>query len=688
MNKTLVIVESPGKINKINEYLGNEYIVKASYGHVRDLNKTSLSIEVDNNFNPIYCINNDKHKTIKELKDLKNKCNDVILATDGDREGEAIAYSLAEILKIKNPKRIIFHEITKKALEKAINNITTINYNMVYAQQARRILDRLVGYKISPLLWHHVNKDTKSAGRVQSVIVKIIVDNENKIKNTSLNMLYKNIFNFTKDNYSIDGKLSDNIIFKNKEEILIFINKLNINSIYKVKDIINKKVNKKPPIPFITSSLQQEAFTVLHFSISKVMQLAQKLYEKGYITYMRSDCPNISQDAINSIQKYIIDNYGSQYSEPKNYSSKKSTSQDAHECIRPTKITVLSPNNLDNDSINLYKLIWKRTIASQMSSAIYNNMTIIIDIINNSKSIFKNDEYIISIYESIDFVGYLIIYDKKESETINININDILTFINLKIYEDYNNLPLRYNEAGLVKYLEKNSIGRPSTYTSIISKILERNYVEIKDIKGTTFNSNIYEIDNKYILKEYTKEINIGNEYKKIVPTENGIKVNDFMLKYFDNIIDIDFTAKLELLLDKIAIGQANWITVLQNFYSNFEPIINNLNIIPINTNTNDNLLGEINNQQIFKGTGKYGPYVKTYLNNKWIFSSIKDNININIEDAYELLQYPKYICKIKNKDIYLNKGKYGYYINYNNKNYSVKNNDIDINDIKKLLNI
>jgi DNA topoisomerase-1 len=323
-----------------------------------------------------------------------------------------------------------------------------------------------------------------------------------------------------------------------------------------------------------------------------------------------------------------------------------------------------------------------------MSSAIYNNMTIIIDIINNSKSIFKNDEYIISIYESIDFVGYLIIYDKKESETINININDILTFINLKIYEDYNNLPLRYNEAGLVKYLEKNSIGRPSTYTSIISKILERNYVEIKDIKGTTFNSNIYEIDNKYILKEYTKEINIGNEYKKIVPTENGIKVNDFMLKYFDNIIDIDFTAKLELLLDKIAIGQANWITVLQNFYSNFEPIINNLNIIPINTNTNDNLLGEINNQQIFKGTGKYGPYVKTYLNNKWIFSSIKDNININIEDAYELLQYPKYICKIKNKDIYLNKGKYGYYINYNNKNYSVKNNDIDINDIKKLLNI
>jgi DNA topoisomerase-1 len=720
--KILVIVESPGKISKIKQYLGNDYIVKASYGHVQDLDKKTLSIEVENNFNPLYITNPDKLKVVKELKDLAKDCTDIILAADGDREGEAIAYSLSKVLNIQNPKRIIFNEITKTAIQKAIESPTTIDYNMVNAQQARRILDRLVGYKISPLLWKHINdNNVKSAGRVQSAVINIIIDKENEILKSVSNPFYKikgefsiliipkfcGYLNTIKKNESIS-------YFNDENKIKEFLKLFNKKTIFKIISIENKKSYKKPSAPFITSSLQQEASTKLHFSVDKTMKVAQKLYENGFITYMRSDCPNISNDAIEEINKFIINKWGKEYSESKNYASKNSTSQDAHECIRPTQINIENLD-LDNDCNKLYNLIWKRTLASQMKNAEINIQTVAIDALNNNESILllkiqqlTTQTYFYSTFENIEFQGYLIIYDNYnlEEETSENNYknqkcelkkNDILNFLKLQIFEDYNKLPLRYNEAGLVKYLEKNSIGRPSTYASIISKILERNYVEIKNIEGSKKESKYYELNKKYEMKDYVKEIFVGKEQKKIIPTEIGINVNNFMIEHFNSIIDINFTANFESYLDKIACGQANWVTILKTFYDTFEPIVNNLNYkfkLNKETKSNDKLLGKINNNEVFSGSGKYGPYVKIFINNKWKYSSINDldPNSIKLEDAYELLQFPKKIGKINNIIVILNKGKYGLYLNYDQKNFSINNTkinykDIDINFAKKIIN-
>jgi len=805
--KILVIVESPGKISKIKQYLGNNYIVKASFGHIQDLDKNTLSIEIENNFNPLYVINPDKIKIVKELKELAKDSEDIILASDGDREGEAIAFSLSKVLNIKNPKRIIFNEITKSAIQKAIENPITINYDMVNAQQTRRLLDRLVGYLITPLLSKHIQYNSKqlniesniineikesnttfstiqSAGRVQSAVINIIINKENEILKSISEPYIKikgEFSNIDISNFNaylnINNKNNSLSCFTDKNKIYNFLKLFNKNTIFKIISIENKKLIKKSSAPFITSSLQQEASTKLHFSVDKTMKIAQKLYENGFITYMRSDCPNISNDAIEDIKKYIIQTWSEKYLESKNYVSKKSNSQDAHECIRPTQIDIIELD-LDNDCNKLYNLIWKRTIASQMKNAEINVQTIIIDALNNNKTIllFKNnikhfdqtiseksellnqnikhsnktnsssssssssddliseiknlDEnlellnqnikdfdkiieehgYFYSTFENIEFQGYLIIYDnynnnEEEEENINKNQkykfkkNDILKFIKIQIYEDYTKLPLRYNEAGLIKFLEKNSIGRPSTYASIISKILDRKYVEIKNIEGKKNESKHYELNKKFLINEYIKEINIGKEQKKMVPTLIGINVNNFMIKYFNSIININFTSNLESHLDKIAKGNANWVTVLKNFYDMFEPIINNLkndlkNILNNNNDVNNKLLGKLNNNEIYLGSGKYGPYIKIFKNNKWIYKSLND-LNpekITLEDAYELLQFPRKIGKIDNKLVTLNKGKYGLYLIFNEKNYSINNKIIDykiidINFAKKIIN-
>ena len=704
-NKTLVIVESPGKINKISQYLGPNYIVKASIGHVQDLDKNTLSIDVDDNFKPYYVTSPDKVKVVKELKALAKDCSDVILAADGDREGEAIAHSLATVLKLKDPKRIIFHEITKAALLKALEKPITINYDMVYAQQTRRLLDRLVGYKISPVLWKYLSAGAKSAGRVQSVVVKIIIDQENEINKSISESYFKTTAEFTfKEDTKLNATLQDGnkmYQFETEEIAKDFLAKINQNTSYKVISVQNKKSVRKPSTPFITSSLQQEASTKLHFTVKRTMDVAQKLYENGLITYMRSDSPNISKDAIEDAKKYIIKTFGEEYSDPKNYESKNSNSQDAHECIRPTHLEDPEPEGIEGDMKRLYTLIWKRTIASQMSNAQVNVQTIQIDIINNKESIlmFKDIQtYFVSILENVEFPGYLIVYDNSledEEKVIGklaIKVKDKLDLSKITISEEYTKPPLRYNEAALVKYLEKNGIGRPSTYASIISKVIERNYVEIKNIEGTNKESKQIILGSNYKIKENIKEIFIGREQTKLVPTDMGKNVNEFMIKYFNPIMEIEFTSNFESYLDKIAIGKANWVTILRTFYDMFNPIVQKLNDEAINlkkngSDVNDRLIGvNADNKKIYAGTGIYGPFIKIEddTSKKWKYTKLTEMSveNVTLEHALKLLEWPKTLGKIGNSIVTLNNGQHGMYLKYNGKNFSIKNGSLNENNI------
>lgn len=720
-NKILIIVESPGKIKKISQYLGPEYIVKASIGHIQDLDKSTLSVDIDNNFKPNYIITPDKKKVVKELLSLAKDCKEVILAADGDREGEAIAWSLANVLKLKDPKRIIFNEITKPALAKALENPTLINYNMVNAQQSRRILDRLVGYLISPVLWKYLSTNAKSAGRVQSVVVKIIIDKENEIAKSISQPYFKTIaeFEFGSTNVvKFSGTLQTGqklYQFDSESTVKTFLSQINKNTEFKVISVNNKKSIRKPSPPFITSSLQQEASTKLHFSVKKTMDVAQKLYEAGWITYMRSDCPNISNEAIDEAKKYIIDTYGKDYSDPKNYESKNTSSQDAHECIRPTHMDIPDPEDVNDDLKKLYTLIWKRAIASQMANAQVNIQTIQIDatIHVGKESILlfdKTQTYFVSTLENVEFPGYLIVYDntpedeEKVTGKLEIKVKDRLHMCKIKVSEEYTKPPLRYNEAALVRYLEKNGIGRPSTYAANISKVIERNYVEIKNIDGIKKNSRQFELNSKFNIKETTKEIFIGKEQKKLISTNMGVQVNDFLSQHFQPIMNVEFTANFETYLDKIAEGGANWVTVLRTFYDMINPIVEKLNtdaknIKKIGGNIADRLLGnDESGHEVYAGTGKYGPYVKIEISesnnskNKYRFAKLQSISveTVTLDYALDLLEWPKKLGKIGNAIVTLNDGQFGLYIKYADRNYSIKEaldpSDIDLEYAKKLI--
>jgi len=701
MTKKLVIVESPGKIKKITEYLGDDYLVKASFGHIMDLDPKTLSIDVENNFQPNYIVCQDKLKTVKEFK-LLAKTHEVIIASDSDREGEAIGWFIQDTLKLINPKRIIFHEITKKAITEAIENPTKIDMNMVHAQQARRLLDRLVGYKISPILWKHMNNDSnavQSAGRVQSVVLKIICDKEEEINKSINEPYFKTTVQLLYKKNKINGTLmndKDLYLFKSKEESISFLEKINKTSIFKVIDVQDKKSIRKPAAPFITSSLQQEASTKLKFNVKKTMQVAQKLYEDGYITYMRTDSTALSKDAISACKKYIIKIWGTKYSNPVPYNNKNENSQEAHEAIRPTNFELSELEKCGKDETKLYSLIWKRTIASQMSPAELNIQTIKIDTLNNI-SILPNKSLWICIFESIIFDGFLILYNdknedditdenvEKKDKKIELNIDNILNFDNIKVSEKYTKLPLRFNEANLVKYLENNAIGRPSTYASIIHKVIERKYVEIKNIEGINRNSQQIFLDKKYKINESTKEVTLGKENNKLTPTELGIQVNNFMIENFSPIIEIKFTAEFEKYLDMIANGKAKWHNILDKFYKMFNPIVEELNskLITIEKELkSDKLLGlhpETKNE-IFIGNGKYGNYIK--YNDK--YTSLPDEFTLEettLDDVLKIIIYPKDLGKYNKKSIYLCKGKFGFYIKYNEANISF-NQEIDIDKI------
>ena len=710
MVNKLVIVESPGKIKKITEYLGDGYIVKASFGHCMDLDKKTLSIDVENNFNPIYVISEDKRKVVKELISLAKNC-EVILASDEDREGEAIAYSLGNILNLKNPKRIVFHEITKKAIKEAVENPREIDMNMVYAQQARRLLDRLVGYKISPILWKQMNTNTvQSAGRVQSVVVKIINDKEEEIKNSINTPYYKSTVVLSHNKNKINGLLTKNINneiykFANNEQSKDFLKKINEETIFKVVDIQNKKSTRKPSPPFITSSLQQEASTKLRFGVQKTMQVAQKLYEEGLITYMRTDSTCLSNDAINNCKDYIKKNFGDNYSKPNPYSVNKQGAQEAHEAIRPTNVNYEISDSLDKDCKKLYDLILRRTIASQMSPAELDIQTIKIDTLNKNKSILKDlDSLWISTFESIAFDGFLKIYNDKneDDETSETNKNEKklelkndtqLNFDSLKISEEYTKLPLRYNEAGLVKYLEKNGIGRPSTYASIINKVIERKYVEVKDIEGIKKESKNIDLDKKYKIKEVIKEVVLGKENKKIVPTNLGLSVNNFMVTNFSPIIQIDFTVEFEKYLDMVAEGKAKWFNILDKFYKMFNPIVVELSNKIIKDKEKEKedkffMKHPSLDVDIFIGSGKYGPYVKFLDEDEKIKYVSISELEISEDEVKELIKYPQYIGKYDKKKVYIHLGKFGYYIKCGDKNISFNQDDLEKVDIDYCKNL
>jgi DNA topoisomerase-1 len=721
MSKVLVIVESPGKIKKINEYLGDNYIVKASFGHVMDLDKKTLSIDVENNFKPNYIVSPDKSKVVNELKKLTKECSDVILASDEDREGEAIAGSLRDVLKLREPKRIVFHEITKKAICDAITNPRKLDQNLIDAQQARRLLDRLMGYKISPILWAYkvgseVSSDNKlSAGRVQSVVVRILVDKEKEIKDAISTPFVKTIGEFNIN--SVDFKGTLDYFFNGLEKSKDFLELLNKKTVFKVVSVEDKKSTRKPSAPFITSTLQQEASTKLGYPVKKTMDVAQKLYEAGHITYMRTDSTNLSEDVMNMAKQYITTNYGKEYSDPKVYSSNKGA-QEAHEAIRPTNIDNVPDNvNMDNDCLKLYTLIWKRTIASQMALARLTIQHISIDVLMNSKSLLLfpklennviEQHYFKSALETVDFDGFMKVYKEEENEDsenvenrdcgkLNIKVNDVVSMKKIKSTEEFTKLPLRFNEAGLIKFLEKNEIGRPSTYASIISKIIEKNYVVINNIEGIKKTQTSVELSSTYKMKEITKDVMIGKENKKLVPTDLGNSIVSFLLTNYEPIMNIKFTADFEGYLDKIAEGKAKWFNILNQFYQLFNPIceklLTNVKSNPTIVNT-DILIGKDpnTNLEIFKGSGKYGPYVKrleSMDSTKWKFAPSKNNVNITLEDAINLLKYPLLLGKISKTNIYLNKGQFGFYVKYEDRNIpikDVKEEDITIEKVKSLI--
>jgi DNA topoisomerase-1 len=683
----LVIVESPAKSKTIEKLLGSNYIVLSSFGHIRNLDKKNLGIDVDNNFKPVYKILSDRSKQIKVIQETIKKVDNVLLASDEDREGEAIAWHCAIVFKLKTDisNRICFHEITKSALEHAVANPRKINMSLVYSQQARRILDRLVGFKLSPLLWKYIAPKL-SAGRVQSAALKVLIDQEKEISKHLEKKYYKTIGIFNKN---INSILNTN--FESLDNINIFLNDCKEAS-FLIKNI-NKKTNeKRPPPPYTTSSIQQDIGTRFNISSKKIMGILQKLYENGLITYHRTDSTNLSTHIQDEIKNYIIEKHTKKYLHARTYKSKIKCAQEAHEAIRPTHIDTEELNDTyDSIEKKIYNLIWKRTVASQMSAQILDLYTITISI-SNRKELF------ITKVEKVIFDGYKKIYDdtikKDDSESSddeillssdfiidNIKENDILKYNKITSTEKNQIPPPRYTESSLIKKMEKIGIGRPSTYSNIIETIIERKYVEKKDIKGkkVDITVSILEKDN---IKNKVESITFGAEKKKLVPTDLGITTTQFLESNFNDILDVNFTSNLEEKLDDIANSTVIWHDVISDFYNLFIPNVEKLDdkkLISKNYNDKKRLIG--NNKEgipVYTYIAKYGPVLQVGegADIKYIKLDSKYSIStVTINDYNEITKYPKKIGSYQDKDINIKNGMYGYYISYNDKNYKFLEN-------------
>ena len=672
MSKNLVIVESPAKAKTIEKFLGGDFKVVSSNGHIADLPSNELGIDLENNYSPKYKISSDKKDLVKKLKNQLKNVETVWLASDEDREGEAIAWHLAENLNLdeSKTKRIVFREITENAIRSAIENPRQINKSLVDAQQARRVLDRLVGYKISPILWRKV-KGGLSAGRVQSVALRLVAEREKEIINFVPESYFKTLGQFSKsDNSMFTAKYSKNI--DEDEKFNDFLDGF-IDAKFTVETVEKKPITRKPSAPFTTSTLQQEASRKLGFNVSRTMQAAQKLYEAGHITYMRTDSNNLSEFATKSIAEVISMNYGNQYSKTRIYSTKSKNAQQAHEAVRPTNFSnkVL---NLDSDQSNLYDLIWKRTVASQMSDAILDKTIVKINS-NNHEGTFQSEG------EVIKFDGFLKLYQEtKDNVVLDESKNNILPNfeegeeikkIKISVTQSFSKAPFRFSEATLVKKMEELGIGRPSTYAPTISTVMNRKYVFKGTNNAKTRDIIQYNISDK-ILKE-TKSENFGSNKGKLVPSEVGILVNEFLTNNFKNIIDYNFTANVENEFDSIANGSKDWKSIINKFYEPFSLVIEDVQK-NAKRETGERILGTDpkSGRQLSVKLGKYGPIAqigKVDDEEKPLFASLlpeQQISTISVEDALKLFDLPVYVGDYENEKVEANIGRYGPYIRYN----------------------
>ncbi len=672
MSKNLVIVESPAKAKTIEKFLGNEYKVVSSNGHIADLPSNELGIDIENNYNPKYKITNDKKDLVKKLKNELKGVDTVWLASDEDREGEAIAWHLAENLNLNesNTKRIVFREITEKAIKNAIENPRQINKSLVDAQQARRVIDRLVGYKISPILWRKV-KGGLSAGRVQSVVLRLIAEREKEILNFNPVSSYKTTAEFINSN-NIKFKAKYSINTNDDDNFNSFLDGFK-NAEFSVSSIKKSPLLKKPAPPFTTSTMQQEAARKLGFNVSRTMQTAQRLYEAGHITYMRTDSVTLSETAKNSIKNAIEIKIGSNYYQSRNFSNKSKNAQQAHEAVRPTNF-LNNIQNLDADQSNLYDLIWRRTVASQMSDAKVDKTTVKIKS-NNHEGLFQSDG------EVIKFDGFLKLYiESKDNQNNDDSQNNVLpnftegeriTKDKILVTQIFSKPPFRFTEASLVKKLEELGIGRPSTYAPTITTVMNRKYV----FKGTN-NAQTREIVQYIIDSNINRNVNqenYGSNKGKLVPSEVGLLVNEFLTNNFKNIIDYNFTASVENEFDSIANGSKDWKSIIDKFYNPFSLVIDDVQK-NAKRETGERILGldPKSGRQLSVKLGKYGPIAqigKVDEDEKPLFASLLPDQQISkitAEEALKLFELPVYVGDFENERVEANIGRYGPYIRYN----------------------
>ena len=678
MQKNLVIVESPAKAKTIEKFLGKNYKVLSSYGHIRDLKKKEFSIDIDKNFKPHYEIPGDKKKVVEELKAEAKEAETVWLASDEDREGEAIAWHLYEVLKLKpeHTKRIVFHEITKSAILKAIEKPRNIDINLVDAQQARRILDRIVGFELSPVLWRKV-KPALSAGRVQSVAVRLIVEREREVQAFQSEASYRVTAVFLVPD--TDGKLVEMKAelarrIKTKAEAQKFLESCK-SATFTINDISTRPLKKSPSAPFTTSTLQQEAARKLGFTVAQTMMIAQRLYESGKITYMRTDSVNLSELAVNSSKVVIADLMGERYVYPRHFATKTKGAQEAHEAIRPTYMENAKIEGTPQEK-KLYDLIWKRTIASQMADAEVEKTTVNISISNESETFTATGEV-------VKFDGFLHVYRESIDEDAEqedetrllppLKKGQVLQNQGIVATERFTQHPPRYTEASLVRKLEELGIGRPSTYAPTISTIQQRGYVEKGEKAGEERSYNVLALQNNEITDITQVEIT-GAEKAKLIPTDIGTVVNDFLMEYFPNILDYNFTASVEKQFDEIAEGEKKWTAILSNFYQGFHPSVENTLATKNAHKAGERILGQEagSGKQVSVKIGRFGPVVQIGTasdSEKPRFAQLKKDMSIEtitLEEALDLFKLPRTLGEYEGKTVTVGTGRFGPYIHNN----------------------
>lgn len=685
MAKNLLIVESPAKAKTIEKILGEDFEVKSCYGHIRDLEKEDMGIDMKNNFTPKYKISDDKEKVVKELRSIAKKSGEVWLATDEDREGEAISWHLCEVLGLDpaTTKRIVFHEITKPAIKKAVANPRTVNMDLVNAQQARRILDRIVGFEISPILWRKMSmRNNLSAGRVQSVAVRLIAEREREINKFISQSSFRLEAFFKAEDINkkpVTFKAEGSEKLNTEESALEYLNDC-INATYKVSDVQVKPAKKTPAAPFTTSTLQQEASRKLGYSVSKTMLLAQKLYESGQITYMRTDSVNLSETALEGTQNEIIAQYGKKYHQQRQFKNKNESAQEAHEAIRPTDMSVTETGNADGQ--RLYEMIWKRTMASQMADAELERTIAKINISTRKDELTAKGEV-------LRFDGFLKVYteskDDEDEDDENADMLPPLTvgmqlpLVEMRSTERFTRPAPRYTEASLVKKLEELGIGRPSTYAPTISTIQQRGYVEKRDKDGTPRVFRILSLkDQKVTTKEDSE--NTGAERNKLFPTDLGLVVTDFLSEHFKKVMDYGFTAKIEEEFDDIAQGKQVWHKMIDSFYHPFHENVEHT-LEHAERAKGEHILGNDpeSGKPVVARLGRFGPMVQiggTEDEEKPRFAKLRTNQSIEtitFDEAMELFKLPRKLGLFEDIDVVVNIGRFGPYAQHDGKFYSLK---------------